>query len=118
MTLTAVFTRAPEGGYTALIEGIPGVISEGESIEEARTNLADALRTVLECNRELARQDEPASAVREAFELAAMQSWLTLNGICALTGVHSIGKAPGTRFGGTLLIVKPPRYRAIGRSKI
>ena len=72
MTLTAVFTRAPEGGYTATIEEILGAVSEGESIEEARANLADARRMVLECNRELARRDEPPSAVREAFELAAM----------------------------------------------
>lgn len=72
MTFTAVFTCAPEGGYTALVEEIPGAISEGESLDEARENLADALRMVLECNREIARQDEPASAIRERFELAAL----------------------------------------------
>ena len=72
MTLTAVFTRAPEGSYTATIEEIPGAISEGESIDEARASLADALRMVLECNRDISRQDEPASAIREEFGLAAM----------------------------------------------
>jgi len=72
MKLTAVFVAAPEGGYTAFVEEIPGAISEGESIDEARENLADALRMVLECNGELARKAEPASAVREVFELAAM----------------------------------------------
>ena len=72
MTFTAVFTRAPKGGYTAMVEEIPGAISEGESIEEARENLADALRMVLECNRDIARQDESASAIRENFELAAL----------------------------------------------
>ena len=53
MTFTAVYTRASEGGYTAMVEEIPGAISEGESIEEARENLADALRMVLECSREI-----------------------------------------------------------------
>jgi predicted RNase H-like HicB family nuclease len=72
MTLTAVFTRAAEGGYAATVEEFPGAISEGESIDPDRTNMADALRMVLECNREMARQDEPASAIREEFELAAM----------------------------------------------
>jgi predicted RNase H-like HicB family nuclease len=72
MNLTAVFISAPEGGCTAFIEEIPGAISEGETIEEARENLTDALRMVLECNRELARKEEPAAAVRETFELAAM----------------------------------------------
>lgn len=72
MKLTAVFVPAPEGGYSAYVEEIPGAISEGESIEEARENLADALRMVLECNRELAREQTAAGAVREALELAAV----------------------------------------------
>ena len=72
MNLTAVFLAAPEGGYTAFVEEISGAISEGETIEEARENLADALRMVLECNREIAREEEPATALREVFELAAL----------------------------------------------
>jgi predicted RNase H-like HicB family nuclease len=72
MKLTAVFIPAPEGGYTASVEEIPGAISEGETIDEARENLADALRMVLECNRELARGVEPAGSVREALELSGV----------------------------------------------
>ena len=72
MQLTAVFIPAPEGGYTALVEEIPGAISEGETIEEARDNLADALRLLLECNRELTREGEPTQSVREPFELAML----------------------------------------------
>ena len=62
MPLTAAYTAAPKGGYTASIKAIPGAISEGETLDEARENLADALRMVLECNRGIARRDE---AVRE-----------------------------------------------------
>ncbi len=54
MQLTAVYVPAPEGGFTAFVEEISGAISEGETMEEARENLADALHMVLECNRELA----------------------------------------------------------------
>lgn len=72
MKLTAVFVPAVEGGSTALVEEIPGTISEGETIEEARENLADALRMVLECSRELARQQEPAESERETMELASL----------------------------------------------
>ncbi len=72
MQLTAVFIPAPEGGYTAMVEEIPGAISEGETIEEARENLADALRLVLECNRDLAREGGSAQSVREPLELAAL----------------------------------------------
>ena len=53
MTFTAALTHVPEGGYTARIEEVPGVISEGESIDETRENLMDALHMVLECNREI-----------------------------------------------------------------
>ena len=72
VNLTAVYVVAPEGGYTAFIEEIPGAISEGETIEEARENLADALRMVLESNRELARAEEPVAALRETFEFATV----------------------------------------------
>ena len=72
MKLTAVYVAAPEGGYTAFVEEIPGAISEGETMEEARGNLTDALRMLQECNRELAREGESSAVVRETFELAAM----------------------------------------------
>ena len=72
MKLTAVFEPAPEGGYTAFVAEIPGAISEGETIAEARENLADALRMVLECNREIAREYESPAVVREPLELAAV----------------------------------------------
>lgn len=72
MNLTAVFVPAPEGGFTAYVEEIPGAISEGETIEEARGNLADALRMVLECNREIAREQVPANALRETIELTGV----------------------------------------------
>lgn len=52
--LTAVFEPAKEGGYTCFVEEIPAAISQGETLEEARANLRDALQLVLECRRELA----------------------------------------------------------------
>src|SRR5947199_770758 len=54
MKLTAVFEPAKEGGYTCFVEEIPAAISQGETIEEAKANLLDALKLVLECQRELA----------------------------------------------------------------
>ena len=72
MRLTAVFIPAAEGGFTAFVEEIPGAITQGETLDEARENLADALRMVLECNRELARETESANAVREPIELVSL----------------------------------------------
>ncbi len=53
MKLTAVFEPAKEGGYTCFVEEVPAAISEGETIEEAKANLLDALELVLQCQREL-----------------------------------------------------------------
>jgi hypothetical protein len=43
----AVFEPCEEGGFHAYIKGVSGVHSEGETIEEARENLADAFREIL-----------------------------------------------------------------------
>lgn len=50
--LTAIFEESEEGGYTCWIEEIPTAISEGDTIEEAKENLIDALRLLMEANRE------------------------------------------------------------------
>jgi len=50
---TAVFEEAEEGGYTAFVEELPGAISQGETLEEARENLQEAIQLVLEANRAL-----------------------------------------------------------------
>jgi predicted RNase H-like HicB family nuclease len=63
LTFTAVFEPAPEGGYTAFVEELPGAISQGETLDEARENLKDAIDLILECNRDLANRDVDASRV-------------------------------------------------------
>lgn len=72
LKLTAVFQEAPEGGYTCGFEELPDVFSEGESIEEAKANLMDALNLVLDYHRDEARkQPKGKGVVREEFDLAA-----------------------------------------------
>lgn len=53
--LTAVFEKVPEG-YIAFIEELPGVNTQGATLEEARTNLQEAIELVLEANRALAEE--------------------------------------------------------------
>lgn len=50
MKLTAVYKQGEKGGYVAFIKEIPGAISQGQTIEEARVNLLDALELLLEAN--------------------------------------------------------------------
>jgi len=61
---TAVFRRC-EGWWAAYVEEVPGGNTQGKTLEEARRNLKEALLLVLEANRQLARQGEPANCVRE-----------------------------------------------------
>ena len=60
MKLTAVFEPAKEGGYTCIIEEIPAAISQGETLAEAKANLLDALKLVLQSQRELVEKDSLA----------------------------------------------------------
>jgi predicted RNase H-like HicB family nuclease len=70
MKLTAVFEPAEEGGYVCWLEEMPGVQSQGNSVEEARANLLDALRLSLEYLRDKARQESSPQSLRETLELS------------------------------------------------
>ena len=65
-TYTFVFNPEPEGGYTVTCPALPGLVTYGETLDEARENLKDALEMVLEANRELAEKEHPALK-REEF---------------------------------------------------
>lgn len=65
-TFTAVFEPAEEGGFTAFVEELPGAISQGETLDEARENLKDAIQLILEVNREKALDEvDEARIIRE-----------------------------------------------------
>ena len=54
--LTAVYRKVKEG-YIAYVEEIPGVNTQSVDLKEAKENLLDALRLVLEVNRGLAEKE-------------------------------------------------------------
>jgi predicted RNase H-like HicB family nuclease len=69
--LTAVFMPVPEG-YIAFVEELPGANTQGDTLDEARENLREAVALVLEANRELAEKALAGRPVtREPFESAA-----------------------------------------------
>jgi predicted RNase H-like HicB family nuclease len=71
MTLTAVYMKVPEG-YVAFVEELPGANTQGDTLEEARANLKEAVTMVLDANRELSEQSlEGAEVIREALTLPA-----------------------------------------------
>ncbi len=50
-TYTALFEAAEEGGYTVTVPALPGVVTEGDTLEEARAMVADAIQCYLESLR-------------------------------------------------------------------
>jgi predicted RNase H-like HicB family nuclease len=55
ITLTAVFKKVPEG-YIGYVEELPGANTQGNTLEETRENLKEAVELVLEANRQLAEE--------------------------------------------------------------
>lgn len=54
--LTAVFEEAGEGGYIAFLEELPGVNTQGETLNKARKNLWKALDLVMDTQRMLSEK--------------------------------------------------------------
>lgn len=66
---TAVIERATEGGYWAYCPEIPGANGQGETVEECRQSLREAISLVLEDRREDGLRGVPADAIRETVAL-------------------------------------------------
>ncbi len=66
--LTAVYTKVKEG-YIAYVEEIPGVNTQGADLKEAKENLKDALRLILETNREIAEKELNDNAIKEKISI-------------------------------------------------
>jgi len=45
---TAVFEPAEEGGFTVTVPALPGFVTQGDTIDEARAIVEDAIRGYLE----------------------------------------------------------------------
>ena len=67
---TAIIEPVPEGGYWAMCPEIPGANGQGETIEEAKNNLIEAIQLILEDRREDSFRGLPADAIREKIEVA------------------------------------------------
>ena len=70
MSFTAVYKKDGDW-WVGFVAEIPGANTQGATLEEARENLKEAVRMVLEANRELAREDlEDPAAIREEIQVA------------------------------------------------
>jgi len=56
--------------YIGYVEEIPGVNTQGQTLEEVRENLHEALRLIIEANRELAARSQGAyQVVKEPIQI-------------------------------------------------
>ena len=67
--LTAIIEKAPEGGYWAICPEIPGANGQGETIEEAKESLRDAVALILEDRLEDIKRGLPDDAIEETIAL-------------------------------------------------
>ena len=69
ISFTAIFQKVPEG-YIEFIEELPGANTQGDTLEEARQNLKEAVQLVLEANRQLAEEELAGhDVIREEFSI-------------------------------------------------
>jgi predicted RNase H-like HicB family nuclease len=70
MSFTAIYQKVPEG-YIAFVQELPGANTQGETLEAARKNLKEAIKLVLEANKQLT-EDEIAGkeVIREEIEVS------------------------------------------------
>ena len=57
LSVTAVYVEVPEGGFAAYVEEIPGVNTQGETLEEAKSDLKEALKIISETNKILSQKN-------------------------------------------------------------
>jgi antitoxin HicB len=70
---TAVFEPAGESGYIVTVPALPGLVTEGDTLEEAQEMVKDAIRgyleSVLKHGDEIPLEPSPASIERVAANL-------------------------------------------------
>ncbi len=65
--LTAIIEKAPEGGYWAICPEIPGANGQGESIEEAKESLKQAVMLILEDRLEDVTRGLPDDIIQDTI---------------------------------------------------
>jgi predicted RNase H-like HicB family nuclease len=63
--LTAIIEPAPEGGYWAICPEVPGANGQGETIEETKRNLIEAIELIFEDRRSDIMRGLPEDAIQE-----------------------------------------------------
>lgn len=67
--LTAIIEPAPEGGFWAICPEVPGANGQGETVNEAKENLKEAVALILEDRLDDVKRGLPADAIIDAIAI-------------------------------------------------
>ena len=65
--LTAIIESAPEGGYWAICPEIPGANGQGQTVEEAKQSLKEAVVMILEDRLEDVTRGLPEDTIKDTI---------------------------------------------------
>jgi len=68
--LTAIIEKAPEGGYWAICPEISGANSQGETVEETKEGLREAIALILEDRLADIKRGLPDDVIQETIAVA------------------------------------------------
>ena len=68
--LTAIIEPSTEGGYWAICPEIPGANGQGETIEETKESLKDAIKLMLEDRLIDIQRGLPKEAIKETISIS------------------------------------------------
>jgi predicted RNase H-like HicB family nuclease len=70
LQFTAIYQPVPEG-FIGFVEELPGANTQGDTLEETRRNLHEAVALILAVNREAAQAAAPGDVIREPLTIAS-----------------------------------------------
>jgi predicted RNase H-like HicB family nuclease len=67
--LSAIIESAPEGGYWAICPEVPGANGQGESVEEAKASLREAIQLIFQDRLEDIKRGLPVDAIQSVVDI-------------------------------------------------
>jgi len=64
-----VYTTIEDGWIMATVPELPGAVTQGRDMDEARANIREAVELVLQAYRENAAKDAPGGAIWETLSV-------------------------------------------------
>lgn len=72
MQYLVLFDRSGDGGWGAVVPDLPGCMSAGDSLDEARENVREAIELWIEASRELGNEIPRPGTIAESVEVAVV----------------------------------------------